>query len=74
MHPAAGMASIRETTAPTKIGPYTVPKGTLIWPVIYGIQNSINNWDSPREFIPVRIFTLGAIGESRCRSAPPRPP
>jgi cytochrome P450 len=55
LHPAAALGSIRETTQPTKIGPYTVPKGTLIWPLIYAMQNSIHNWDKAAEFIPVSL-------------------
>jgi hypothetical protein len=45
----------RETTAPTHIGPYRVPAGIVVWPMIYALQNARHNgWDAPSEFRPVR--------------------
>jgi hypothetical protein len=45
----------RETTAPTRIGPYKVPEGIVVWPMIYGLQNSTHNWDNPHLFQPVSM-------------------
>ena len=46
-------AVVRETTCVTEIGPYKVPEGIVVWPMIYALQNSISNWDDPQEFNPV---------------------
>lgn len=46
-------ASPSETTAVTEIGPYKVPEGIVVWPMIYALQNSINNWEDPEDFNPV---------------------
>jgi hypothetical protein len=43
----------RETTAPTQIGPYKVPEGIVVWPMIYALQNSTHNWEEPEKFKPV---------------------
>lgn len=54
--------SCRETTGVTEIGPYKVPEGIVVWPMIYALQNSINNWEDPEDFNPVSlgIATRGA--------------
>jgi hypothetical protein len=44
----------RETTGPTQIGPYKVPEGIVVWPMIYALQNSTHNWEEPEKFKPVR--------------------
>jgi cytochrome P450 len=46
----------RETTAPTQIGPYKVPEGIVVWPMIYALQNSTHNWEEPQKFKPVSSF------------------
>lgn len=38
----------------TEIGPYKVPEGIVVWPMIYALQNSLHNWDDPEDFNPVR--------------------
>lgn len=60
MYPVSALATPRETTAPTKIGPYKVPEGVMVWPVIYAIQNSTLNWDDPHLFKPERWLEPGA--------------
>jgi cytochrome P450 len=40
--------------APTSIGPYKVPAGIVVWPMIYALQNAAHNWERPGEFRPVR--------------------
>jgi cytochrome P450 len=52
----------RETTAPTCIGPYKVPEGIVVWPMIYGLQNSTHNWDNPHLFQPVSSAPGGLTG------------
>jgi cytochrome P450 len=49
----------RETTSPTRIGPYKVPEGIVVWPMIYGLQNSTHNWDNPHLFQPVSLIWAG---------------
>lgn len=51
---AAPCCCCRETTAPTQIGPYKVPEGIVVWPMIYALQNSTHNWEEPEKFKPVR--------------------
>lgn len=51
---ACGLACLcSETTGVTEIGPYKVPEGIVVWPMIYALQNSINNWEDPEDFNPV---------------------
>lgn len=47
------MCCCSETTSVTEIGPYRVPEGIVVWPMIYALQNSINNWEDPEDFNPV---------------------
>lgn len=54
MYPVAATGSVRETTAPTQIGPYKVPEGIVVWPMIYALQNSTHNWEEPEKFKPER--------------------
>jgi hypothetical protein len=50
--------SCSETTEVTDIGPYKVPEGIVVWPMIYALQNSINNWEDPEDFNPVSGHTF----------------
>jgi cytochrome P450 len=42
------------TTKMTKIGPYTVPSGTIVATPLFAIQNTLHNWDKPEDFRPER--------------------
>ncbi|WIA32107.1 hypothetical protein OEZ86_002958 [Tetradesmus obliquus] len=44
----------RMTTKTTKIGPYTVPSGTIVATPLFAIQNTLHNWDKPEDFVPER--------------------
>ena len=37
-----------------KVGPYTVPEGTLVGTPLFAIQNTIHNWDDPHTYKPER--------------------
>jgi cytochrome P450 len=37
-----------------KVGPYTVPEGTLVGTPLFAIQNTIHNWDDPQSYKPER--------------------
>lgn len=54
MYPVAATGSVRETTQVTQIGPYKVPQGIVVWPMIYALQNSTHNWEEPHLFKPER--------------------
>eukprot|EP00878_Enallax_costatus_P000623 GHUV01000725.1.p1 GENE.GHUV01000725.1~~GHUV01000725.1.p1 ORF type:complete len:552 (+),score=175.13 GHUV01000725.1:213-1868(+) len=54
MYPVAATGSVRETTAPTQVGPYKIPEGIVVWPMIYALQNSVQNWEDPDKFVPER--------------------
>eukprot|EP00884_Botryococcus_braunii_P006038 jgi/Botrbrau1/15435/Bobra.43_2s0060.1 len=36
-----------------------VPRGTLLWIPVHGIQNTHHNWERPEEFLPERWLTPG---------------
>jgi len=44
----------RMATKVTKVGPYTVPNGTIVGTPLFAIQNTVHNWDAPHEFRPER--------------------
>eukprot|EP00877_Chromochloris_zofingiensis_P012409 jgi/Chrzof1/7421/Cz02g23030.t1 len=54
MYPVAATGSVRESTEVTQIGPYKIPEGIVVWPMIYAVQNSVNNWEKPHLFKPER--------------------
>lgn len=62
------LLSCSETTEVTDIGPYKVPEGIVVWPMIYALQNSINNWEDPEDFNPVSHHTIQAMSLKRCHS------
>ena len=37
-----------------QLGPYTIPKGTILWAPIQAIHSSPTLWDQPDAFTPVR--------------------
>lgn len=54
MYPAGASASPRLTEKPTKVGPYMIPKGVMVFPCLYVINNWSGNWDDARKFKPER--------------------
>ncbi|KAI8464092.1 MAG: cytochrome P450 [Monoraphidium minutum] len=46
------MARVAER--PTKVGPYTVPAGTIVATPLFAIHNTQHNWDAPEAFRPER--------------------
>ena len=61
-----------ETTAPTYIGPFKVPEGIVVWPMIYALQNSNHNWEQPEEFKPVGVLTVASrwVAQSQSHICP----
>lgn len=53
----------------TQIGPYKVPQGVVVWPMIYALQNAAHNWERPDEFLPVGRPGLGCC-VLQCASLP----
>jgi cytochrome P450 len=45
----------RMATKVTKVGPYTVPAGTVVGTPLFAIHNTKHNWDDPEEFRPERF-------------------
>jgi cytochrome P450 len=39
----------RLTEKPTKVGPYMLPKGVIVFPCLYVINNWSGNWEEPRK-------------------------
>ena len=39
-----------------QLGPYTIPKGTILWAPIQAIHSSPTLWDQPDAFMPVRGY------------------
>jgi len=55
--PVGATGSVRETTArATRVGPYLLPPGVVVWPMIYALHMSSRNWGGgdPRAFRPER--------------------
>lgn len=52
-HPTAPML-FREAREDVKIGPYLIPKGTMMVLHLMAMYQSENVFDSPKEFMPVR--------------------
>lgn len=44
----------RTTEKAMKVGPYTVPAGTIVATPLFAIHNTKHNWDAPYEFRPER--------------------
>lgn len=44
----------RTTVKPTRIGPVTVPAGTMVWIPFSALFNSPHNWEAPDVYNPVR--------------------
>ncbi|KAI8469292.1 MAG: cytochrome P450 [Monoraphidium minutum] len=54
MYPAGASASPRLTERPTRVGPYMVPAGVMVFPCLHVINNWSGNWEDPRKFTPDR--------------------
>ena len=53
MLPVLADGTNRTTTADTRLGPYTIPKGTMVWVPLMGLFNSPRNWADPDKYMPV---------------------
>ncbi len=53
MLPVLADGTNRTTTADTRLGPYTIPKGTRVWVPLMGLFNSPRNWADPDKYMPV---------------------
>ncbi|CAK0783590.1 hypothetical protein CVIRNUC_006789 [Coccomyxa viridis] len=54
MLPVLADGTNRTTTADTRLGPYTIPKGTMVWVPLMGLFNSPRNWADPDKYMPDR--------------------
>ena len=45
-----------------QLGPYTIPKGTILWAPIQAIHSSPALWDQPDAFMPVRSCCTCMLG------------
>jgi len=60
--PVGATGSVRETTAVggTRVGPYLLPPGVVVWPMIYALHTSTGNWgDDALVFRPERWLVGG---------------
>ncbi|GBF91428.1 cytochrome P450 [Raphidocelis subcapitata] len=60
----------RMATKVTRVGPYTIPSGTIVGTPLFAIHNTIHNWEAPHEFrperwvdVPVEAYVYNSKGE-----------
>jgi hypothetical protein len=58
MLPVLADGTNRTTTSDTRLGPYLIPRGTMVWVPLKGLFNSPHNWPDPDTYKPVRSYTL----------------
>lgn len=46
---AAAVMHCRLVERPTKVGPYLVPPGVILFPNLYAIMNYSSNWTQPEQ-------------------------
>jgi cytochrome P450 len=51
--------SCREVVTPVKVGPYKLPPGVIVWPMLYALHNTHHNWEDPGVFKPERWGAWG---------------
>ncbi|KAF6261970.1 cytochrome P450 [Scenedesmus sp. NREL 46B-D3] len=54
LYPAGAPGAPRLVERPTKVGPYLVPPGVILFPNLYAIMNYSSNWTQPEQFQPER--------------------
>lgn len=57
MYPAIPIL-YRKAMVDLQVGPYVIPKGTVVVCSLSGMHNSKTNFDLPSSFIPVRSYTI----------------
>ncbi|RUS21135.1 cytochrome P450 [Endogone sp. FLAS-F59071] len=67
MFPPASAVLPRRTTADVDLGPYHIPKGSLVSMDIYAMHHNPVNWENPDHFDPGR-FAEGGENESKMGS------
>ncbi|EFJ46255.1 hypothetical protein VOLCADRAFT_118116 [Volvox carteri f. nagariensis] len=51
LYPTTAVAAERVSPdRPVAVGPFTLPPGVVLWPLVYGIHMSDANWDEPEAF------------------------
>jgi hypothetical protein len=46
---AAAVVHCRMVEQPTRVGPYLVPPGVIVFPNLYAIMNYSGNWQQPEQ-------------------------
>lgn len=54
LYPAGAPGAPRMVEQPTRVGPYLVPPGVIVFPNLYAIMNVSSNWQQPEQFQPER--------------------
>ena len=54
MIPVVGAGFARMMKHPLQLGPYAIPKNTLLWVPLHALHNSPALWDEPDTYRPVR--------------------
>mmetsp|Transcript_38956 Transcript_38956/g.86652 ORF Transcript_38956/g.86652 Transcript_38956/m.86652 type:complete len:374 (+) Transcript_38956:2712-3833(+) len=73
MFPVAATASVREVAEPTRVGKYVIPRGVIVWPMLYTLHNSTFNWEHPELFKPERWAEKHGYVPARANEQPSSP-
>jgi cytochrome P450 len=53
LYTVIGIGPTRVVKKRMQLGPYTLPKGTVVWAMLTAMHKSPRVWDDPESFIPV---------------------
>ena len=59
--PVVGAGVARVANEPLQLGPYSIPKNTIVWVPITALQTSPALWDKADDFIPVRPLSRSLL-------------
>jgi hypothetical protein len=58
LYSVIGIGPTRIVKKRMQLGPYVLPKGTVVWAMLTAMHKSPRVWDDPESFIPVNPQTL----------------